>query len=329
MNISPGKKKSLDALSDDRGVIAAMALDQRGRLRALMAAAGGQEPTPKMMEDFKVAVARALSAKASAILLDLELGQPAMKVRSARTGLLMTYETDAYTNNRPGRRPELIPQLSVRRLKEAGAHGIKVLLHYSPLAEAGLNEEKYAFVERIGSECQAEDIPFFLELVGYSPDGLGEPSAEYAKLKPEIVMGGLAEFSRPRYGVDVLKVEFPVNLKFVEGSRSFEGQRVHKLEEALAFFRKSGEVARRPFVYLSAGVSNREFVESLALAAQVGVPYSGVLCGRAIWSDGIAVYVREGPRALESWLETEGVKNIEAVNAQLAQAAPWFSRWFS
>ncbi len=326
MNVSPGKKKSLTALSDTRGVIAAMALDQRGRLQALMAAAGGNEPTQAMIEEFKTAVTRALSPKASAILLDLEFGQPAMKVRHPSTGLLMTYEMDSYTNHRPGRRPAIIPQLSIRRLKEAGANGIKVLLHYSPFADQELNDEKRAFVERIGSECRAEDIPFFLEVVGYDPNGLSEQTLEYARLKPQIVSGGLAEFSRERYGVDVLKVEFPVNLKFVEGSRSFAGNKAYARDEALEFFRQSGEATTRPFVYLSAGVSNNEFVESLALAAEARVPFSGVLCGRAIWSDGIQAYIRQGVPALEDWLETEGKKNIEAVNSQLAQATPWFNR---
>lgn len=326
MDISPGKKKCLTALSNTRGVIAAIALDQRGRLEALMAAAGAAEPTPAMMEEFKVVVTRSLSSRASAILLDLEFGQAAMQVRNARTGLLMTYEMDSYASKRPGRRPELIPQLSVRRLKGAGADGVKVLLHYSPFADLDLNDEKQAFIERLGDECQAEDIPFFLEVVGYDPGGLSEQSLQYARLKPQIVGGGVAEFSRQRYGVDVLKVEFPVNLQFVEGSRSFKGTKAYSLDEALKFFRQSGLATTRPFVYLSAGVSNREFVESLALAARAHVPFSGVLCGRAIWSAGIEAYVRHGVPALEQWLETEGVKNMDAVNSQLEQATPWFKR---
>jgi tagatose 1,6-diphosphate aldolase len=325
MNISPGKKKRLTALSNERGVIAAMALDQRGRLEALMEAAGAR-PTAAMMEEFKSTVTRSLSSRTSAILLDLEFGRAAMKVRSEHAGLLMTYEMDSYGSKRPGRRPELIPQLSARRLKEAGADGIKVLLHYSPSAEPELNEEKQAFVERIGAECQAEDIPFFLEVVGYDPGGLSEASLAYARLKPQVVCGCLAEFSRSRYGVDVLKVEFPVNLKFVQGSRSFAGAKVYSLVEALDFFRQSSAAATRPFVYLSAGVSNSEFVEGLALARQASVPYSGVLCGRAIWSDGVQTYVQHGVSALVNWLDTEGVKNIEAVNSQLERATPWFER---
>jgi tagatose 1,6-diphosphate aldolase len=81
----------------------------------------------------------------------------------------------------------------------------------------------------------------------------------------------------------------------------------------------------RPFIYLSAGVSNDEFTETLALAAESGVKFSGVLCGRATWKDGIPVYANQGAAAFRTWLETKGVENIENVNAALKPASPWFS----
>ena len=59
-------------------------------------------------------------------------------------------------------------------------------------------------------------------------------------------------------------------------------------------FAAPADVATRPFIYLSAGVSNAEFTESLELAAESGVRFSGVLCGRATWKDGISVYGKQG-----------------------------------
>ena len=75
-------------------------------------------------------------------------------------------------------------------------------------------------MERIGDECRANDIPFFLEFVGYE-EGADEKGLEYAKKKPQIVTESMREFSKDRYGVDVLKVEVPVNMKFVEGVKCF------------------------------------------------------------------------------------------------------------
>lgn len=79
-------------------------------------------------------------------------------------------------------------------------------------------------------------------------------------------------------------------------------------------------------VYLSAGVSIAQFIESLRLASEAGAQVSGVLCGRATWQDGIPVYVREGVDGLRRWLESEGVRNIQSVNECLHAAAPWSER---
>jgi tagatose 1,6-diphosphate aldolase len=90
-------------------------------------------------------------------------------------------------------------------------------------------------------------------------------------------------------------------------------------------FRKASAVATRPCIYLSAGVCNAEFYEALALASESGVKFNGVLCGRATWKEGIPVYAKQGAKAFEQWLQSEGVKNIENVNASLKAATSWFS----
>jgi tagatose 1,6-diphosphate aldolase len=89
-------------------------------------------------------------------------------------------------------------------------------------------------------------------------------------------------------------------------------------------FRRAAEVSTKPFIYLSAGVSNAEFTESLELAAEAGTRFSGVLCGRATWKDGIPVYGKQGGQAFRAWLASEGVKNINNVNDRLKPARPWF-----
>ncbi|MBV9021185.1 MAG: tagatose 1,6-diphosphate aldolase, partial [Ktedonobacteraceae bacterium] len=96
-------------------------------------------------------------------------------------------------------------------------------------------------------------------------------------------------------------------------------------EEAKQCFRAAAEASRLPFIYLSAGVSNEVFLESLELATEAGISFSGVLCGRATWQEGIPVYAKGGPSALHGWLEDEGVRNIQALNERLRQGAkPWW-----
>src|SRR5512146_33302 len=320
MKLTPGKLAGMKAVSDSRGVIAAAAMDQRGSLKkALGANAGDRE-----LEEFKTSVAEILTPHASAILLDPEWGLPAAKARAKNAGLLLAYEKTGYDKTGPGRLPDLLDHWSVRRLKEAGADCIKILLYYTPDDPKNINDRKHAWVERLGDECRANDIPFFLELVGYE-EGADEKGLEFAKKKPQIVKASMAEFTKDRYGVDVLKVEVPINMKFVEGTKSFGGQKAYSRDEAKKFFLDAATASTKPFIYLSAGVSNAEFNESLALAAESGVKFNGVLCGRATWKDGIAIYAANGVKAFRDWLSTEGVKNIENVNNSLKAATSWFS----
>lgn len=325
MKLSAGKLKGLEAVSDGRGVIAAAAMDQRGSLQKALAKEAGSAVGRGQMEEFKIAVTRHLTPYASAILLDPEFGLPAAKQRAKNAGLLLAYEKSGYDNAEPGRLPDLLPHESVRRLKAAGADCIKVLLYYTPFEKAEINDHKHAFIERIGAECRSEDIPFFLEFVGYDPAGGDEKGLEYARQKPAIVGGSMVEFSKDQYGVDILKVEIPVNLKFTGGTSACTGAQAYTREEAKRHFVNTAAGARKPFIYLSAGVSNAEFNESLALAAEAGTKFSGVLCGRATWKDGIAIYAKQGLAAFEQWLDSEGRKNIEAVNASLKAAHPWFA----
>jgi tagatose 1,6-diphosphate aldolase len=327
MKISQGKRKGMETLSNKAGVIAAAAMDQRGSLLKAIAQGRGIEKSQVKAEEvteFKSVVTKVLTPHASAILLDPEYSLPSLKYVAKGTGVLLAYELSGYDNTRPGRRPDLLPTWSARRLVEAGASAIKVLIYYTLFDPEEVNEEKHAFIERIGAECAALDVPFFLEFIGYE-EGKDEKGPEYAPKKPEVVTKSMEEFSKDRYSVDVLKVEVPINMKYVEGTKAFKGPKVWTRAQALEAFQKAAAVARKPFIYLSAGVSNEEFTETLEMVAEADVNWCGVLCGRATWKDGVPVYAKGGAKALEDWLNDQGVKNITAVNERLKAAKPWFS----
>jgi tagatose 1,6-diphosphate aldolase len=323
--LTPGKLAGLKAVSDHRGVIAAAAMDQRGSLQKSLAKERGAAADAHDLEVFKTLVTSVLTKHASAILLDPEFGLPASKHRNGK-GLLLAYEKTGYDATTPGRLPDLLDVWSVRRLKEAGADCIKILLYYTPFEKTPVNDLKHAWIERIGDECIAHDIPFFLEFVGYDADGGDEKSLAYAKKKPEIVSGSMAEFGKARYNVDVLKVEVPVEMSFVEGTKAFKGEKAYTRKEALQHFRDAATMTHKPFIYLSAGVSNPVFIETLELAVESGTSFNGVLCGRATWKDGIAIYAKQGAKAFEDWLNTTGVENINNVNAALKGAHSWHDK---
>src|SRR5207302_23110 len=193
---------------------------------------------PKESDSPAIFSHRILTPHASAILLDPEYGLSAAKVRAKNAGLLLAYEKSGYDNTQPGRLPDLLDHYSVRRLVAAGADCIKILLYYTPFDPPAVNETKHAWVERIGAECLALDVPFFLEFVGYE-ENVDEKGIEFARKKPEIVSRSMEEFSKPQYGVDVLKVEVPVNMAFVKGARSCKGESVYSRDEAKEHFRRA------------------------------------------------------------------------------------------
>jgi len=322
-----GKQKGLAAVADSRGIIAALAIDQRSALRSLFSRAMGVEAadvSPEYLSQFKEAVSSILTPHAGAILLDPEYGLPAAARRAKNAGLLLAYEQTGYDKDVPGRLPRLLDRWSVKRLIEEGANAIKLLLYYSSRSSAEINDLKYAFVEKIGAECAACDIPFFLELVSYA-ENMDEKGIEFARVKHEVVAAGMKEFSKPQFHVDVLKVGMPVNLSFVAGSPSAGAEILHTQEEAKQLFSNASACASIPFIYLSEGVSNAAFQFGLQLATEAGARFSGVLCGRATWKDGVEIFVKRGPHALQDWLGREGVRNIENVNNCLGSATPWFA----
>ena len=149
-------------LSNGNQVIAALAIDQRGALKRLLAsAAGGGGFANDILVDFKKVISSELTPYASSILLDAEYGVTASELRHADCGFIAAYEKTEYDASTPGRLPDLLPIWSAKRIKELGADAVKILLYYDVDDKPEINDIKHALVERIGSGCIAEDIPYF------------------------------------------------------------------------------------------------------------------------------------------------------------------------
>lgn len=313
------KRQFIKRLCNEDGVIGALAIDQRGALKKMIAKFKENDAEEAEIIEFKKIVSSQLTKYASSILLDPEYGLPAANARAENAGLLLAYEKTGYDASTPGRLPDLLSIWSVKRLKEAGADACKFLLYYDVDESEEINNQKHAFIERIGSECQAENLPFFLELVSYDATISDAGSKEYARKKPHKVIEMMKEFSDPRYGVDVLKVEVPVNMNYVEDYAA--GEVVHSKAEAANFFKEQSEATDLPFIFLSAGVKAALFQETLRFAKNAGSTFNGVLCGRATWANGVENYIVDGKEAAIEWMNTQGRKNIDELNVVLKETA--------
>ena len=296
--ISAAVAEHMAKLSTADGIISALAIDQRGSLKKMLADAANKPADETTIVDFKKAVSSELTPYASAILTDPEYGLPATKM------------------------PDLIANQSGLRIKNEGGDAIKFLVYYDPDEGQEINDKKQAFVERVGAEALANELPFFLEILTYDANIADAKSKEFAKVKADKVLKTMKEFSKPQYGVTVLKVEIPFNIKFVAG---FNGDNnvVYTQEEAKDLLKKQSEITDLPYIFLSAGVTSEEFIAEIKMAEEAGADFNGVLCGRATWKPAIKHFAAESEAAGRKWLSTQGKENIESLNEALKKAKSW------
>nr|WP_267374975.1 tagatose 1,6-diphosphate aldolase [Gilliamella sp. B3172] len=323
--ISRGKFNRMQQLSNQDGVIAALAIDQRGSMVKMMEAAVGKDRYHvDMVYEFKELVSQELTKYVSAILLDEQYGYKGMAAKNENAGLIMSYEKTGYDANTPGRLPDILPEDSLQRLIKKGADAAKVLVYYNPDDPQDILDKKHAFLERLGNEARAADIPVFVEPIVYDDQITDDKSPEFAKIKPQKVIKTIEEFTKDHYYIDVLKVEVPVLFKNVEGFND-NNVVVYSQKEAADYFKQASDAATRPFIYLSAGVPTKTFHEELIFAGEHGAKYSGILGGRATWFEGVAAYAKGGKDELKRWLDKTGRENVEHLNKILKQyATPWY-----
>jgi len=312
------KKEHTKNLVNQNEIIAALAIDQRGALKKMMDNYQDTPATTEQMKAFKSMISEELTPYASSILLDAEVGIEASKKRAGNAGLLLSYEKTGYDTTQPGRFPDILDVWSVKRLKEAGADACKFLLYYDIDESHAINDRKLAFIERIGSECQAEELPFYLEILTYDATIADNSSKEFAAVKPRKVNEMMKIFSDARFSIDCLKVEVPVNMNYVEG---YGDEVVYSKEQAVQYFLEQSQATHLPFIFLSAGVSSDLFNQTLLLAKESGSNFNGVLCGRATWAGAVEPFVVEGEGAARQWCRQIGRKNIESLNETLALSA--------
>ncbi len=319
--LSIGKVRGLQQIANDRGVFTMLALDHRGSLRqALDPATPARVPYETMVE-LKLLMTRVLAPHTSAVLLDpiygaaQAIGQGALP---GDVGLIVSLEASGYEGEATARRTATIPSWDVSKIKRMGAAAVKLLLYYHPEAATARDQEEFTAI--VGESCRIHDIPFLLEPMSYSldPAALPKGSPEFARQRP-LIVHDTARHLVP-LGVDVLKAEFPSDLRY------------ETAQEALEHCRRLSAAIAVPWVLLSAAVDYELFRQQLEIACRGGA--AGFLGGRAIWQE-ITRLPREGWEEFAATVATErlrtlvGIANAEArpYRPRAAVAANWLERY--
>ena len=327
--ISSGKLRGLMKLADASGRFKMMAIDQRGSMVTALAEVLDTDKTNVKYDDvasLKTLITRILAPNATAVLTDPIYGHPYSITEIPRdVALLLAYEQSGYVSEGVSENERLsnpIENWTIGKAQRAGADAIKLLAYYHPDASEVTLKHQQAFVRHVGDECEKHDLPFLLELVSYALEGTTK-SVEFAKQKPDLVIRSVEEFTDPSYKVDILKLEFPMDLKYTteyQDRAFYAGEFAYDLDEVKSVCKQLNEASTLPWVILSAGVDIEEFIENVQLATEAGA--SGFLCGRAIWKNVFQYYPDTG--AVTQFLENEATTNFHNANAAAANGLPWF-----
>ena len=319
MELTPGKWWGLRRISNDEGHFTMTAVDQRPPIKNVVAERRGVEVAPYHdVCDVKALLVETLGAESTALLLDPHYAYPAaIHLVPPAAGLLLTLEDSNFDVTAGGRRSSTIDHWSVAKIKAAGGDAVKVLAWYRPDASAEVRNHQQAFVATIGEECERYDIPHVLELLVYplpSDSGHTTDYVEDPAKRADHVLESVATFARPEFRVDLFKLESPIAGSSLPPADDEQAQHVQ------ALFEEMGRLAGRPWVMLSAGVTQEQFTAILEAAYAAGA--SGYLAGRAIWWEAFGHF--PDLQAMRDELTSSSVGYMRRINELTAAAArPW------
>ncbi len=316
LNLTPGKFRGLQRISNANGTLTMVALDQNSSMismikDSLKKKSENREPTFDEIVEAKVGLARALAPAGSGLLVDAFYGAwntVASGALPRDVGLLIRVEKSGADKNARGAPLGAIePGWSVAKIKRFGADAVKLLAQFEP-TETQSAEHQFNLVSRVYDECKKHDILMLLEPIAFPFDGEKKDSKSFLDRKAKTVIDNAKILSAH---CDVFKAEFPGTFKHETDSQLREN--LHKLNEA----------SKTPWVLLSAGVDFPDFKKQVEMAVKAGA--SGVLGGRAFWKE---YFLQDGPQAREQFARGECVNRVRQIDEIVKkQAKPWYAHY--
>ncbi|MSR33090.1 MAG: tagatose 1,6-diphosphate aldolase [Gemmataceae bacterium] len=316
LNLTPGKLRGLQRISNDNGTLTMVATDQNSSMISMIRDSlkkKGQEREPTFEEivEAKIILAEALGQRASGVLVDGYYGvwnSVASFNIGRNVGILVRVEQSGGGKNKVGAPLGAFePGFSVAKIKGIGADAVKLLAQFEP-TEPGSAEHQFEFIQQVYEDCQKHDILMLLETVAFPFNGEKKDSKSFLDRKAETVIESARQLSRY---CDIYKAEFPGHL-----GKDSEGQLQKNLKDLDA-------ASERPWVLLSAGVDFPDYKQQVVMAMDAGA--SGILGGRAFWKE---YFLQDGEEARRKFANKEGLERVAQIDEIVkSKGKPWFNRY--
>lgn len=253
----------LDSLARPGGGFAMVAMDQRESLRQMFTTATGARVGDDVLTEFKLAVAGVVGPHASGFLIDTAFGFDQVAsagLLPATCGLIVAVDELCQEPDGPVEDTGIDGSVDLHLAREAGAVAAKLLVIWRDDEDRDRRVKMSAeFVRR----CADAGIASVLEGVARPARGAGSQVATTVLIRQAAEELAAVEPS-------LYKAQVPLAGK----------------SDLDALTAECAELDARipvPWVVLSQGVDRADFPKSVRAACQAGA--SGMLAGRAIWSD--------------------------------------------
>ena len=273
------------------GAIMAIACDQRGGMRTLLASDPAEQAriTNDMLGDTKSDITKYLASEASCVLLDPLCAVPRIVeegVLNRDTALLIGLDASGFDVSPEGfRLSRLVPGIDARRVRELGGTGGKIMV-YLRADRPEANSHNVAILKQCIADFASEDLLLVVEFLTYQLEG--ESAEDYTANIPSLVEEG-TRISLD-CGAKVLKLPYPGTPEACARITSL-----------------AGDV---PWAVLSAGVDHATFLDQVEIAMRNGA--SGVIAGRSLWKDCISLD-RDVQRERLKTIAVSRLREIQAV----------------
>ncbi|MBE7203180.1 MAG: tagatose-bisphosphate aldolase [Parafilimonas terrae] len=279
------------------GAMMVIACDQRGGMRALLATDPAEQAKigNDVLGQTKADITQYLASQASCVLVDPVCAVPQLVddgVIDRNTALLIGLDASGWdTSPEDYRLSRLVEGVDARRVRALGGTGGKIMVYLRADTPAA-NTRNIEILRDVIADFAQEDLLLVVEFLTYALEG--ESAEDYARKVPELIQGGTKICLE--LGAKVLKLPYP-------GSP----------ESCAEVTRLAGNV---PWAVLSAGVDHKTFLGQVEHAMANGA--SGVIAGRSLWKDCIAL-----DRAVtREKLQSTAVPRLREIQAVVARHRP-------